>query len=120
MAINEPDYLWLASGGLSQLSAKRMQFYKKRKVVFYPDLGAYEKWKQKAEKLNELGFTISTSTLLEEKATESDKSEGFDVADYFIQERLISLKPTENLAQMILKNPALQILIDTFQLKLIK
>ena len=84
MAINEPDYLWLASGGLSQLSIKRMQFYKKRIIVFYPDLGAYEKWNQKAGKLNKIGFIISTSTLLEEKATARDKTEGFDIADYFI------------------------------------
>jgi hypothetical protein len=97
-----------------------MQVYKNRNVVFYPELGEYEKWKQKADELNKIGFTISTSTLLEEKATESDKTEGFDIADYFARSKLDCLQPSENLKLMVKKNSALHKLIDTFQLVPVK
>lgn len=116
MALIEPDYLWIASGGLSNLAAKRMHIYKSRKIVFYPDLGAYEKWNIKAKKLIQLGYKIKTSTLIEERSTAKDKIEGFDIADYFIQKRIDDLRPAKDLEVMVKKNPALQKLIDTFNL----
>jgi len=116
MAEIESGYLWIASGGLSQLTRQRMLIYKGRKIVFYPDLGAFEKWEQKANELNQLGFDIATSTLLEEKATEKDKAEGFDIADYFIKNKLKPKQLSDELESMIDKNPFLQKLIDQFQL----
>lgn len=116
MSIEEPAYLWLASGGLSNLTAKRMINSKCRKIVFYPDLGAFEKWKLKADELNCSGFDIKVSSILEEKATYEDKNEGFDIADYFIKNRLWVNRQYEDLSNLKSLNPALQILIDTFQL----
>lgn len=110
------DYLWIASGGLSNLNSRRMKAYKKRKIVFYPDLGAFEKWNQNAHDLNLLGYDIKTSNLLEENATSNDKSEGFDIADYFIKNRLKRNEPIQELGWMLEKNPTLQNLIDRFQL----
>ncbi|WP_321285803.1 DUF6371 domain-containing protein [uncultured Sunxiuqinia sp.] len=112
------DYLWIASGGLSNLNSRRMKVFKNRKIVFYSDLGAFEKWNQKAHNLNLLGFDISASKLLEEKATSNDKREGFDIADYFIKNRLKRNEPNRELKRMLEKNPALQNLIDRFQLVL--
>ncbi|MGQ7868667.1 DUF6371 domain-containing protein [Sunxiuqinia sp. sy24] len=110
------DYLWIASGGLSNLNSHRMKAYKDRKIVFYPDLGAYERWKQKASDLNKIGFKVEVSSLLEEKATPFDKSKGFDISDYFIKNRVKSNQPLLDLDSMVKKNPSLQIMIDKFQL----
>lgn len=72
-----PKFLWLASGSLSNLSEKRCEVLAKRKVVLFPDLGAYEKWQQKGK---QLGFQVSD--LLERKAGSIDKEQGYDLADY--------------------------------------
>jgi hypothetical protein len=116
MAEIETSYLWIASGGLSQLTNRRLQIYKDRKIVFYPDLGGFEKWDQKAKELNQIGYDIVTSTLLEEKATEEDKANGFDIADYFIKNKLKTQEISFEVEFLINKNPLLQTLIDQFQL----
>ncbi len=72
-----PKFLWLASGSLSNLTEKRCEVLAKRKVVFFPDLGAYDKWQQKGK---QLGFQVSD--LLERKARSIDKQQGYDLADY--------------------------------------
>lgn len=52
---------------------------------------------------------------LEANATENERKEGYDIADY-----LLKMKPVEAiLQQMIRMNPALKTLIKTFDLKLI-
>jgi len=52
---------------------------------------------------------------LEAHATENERKEGYDIADY-----LLKVKPDEAiLQQMIRKNPVLKTLIETFDLKLV-
>jgi hypothetical protein len=75
-----PQYIWLAVGGLSQLTADRCSVLKGRSVMLYPDLNAYEKWKAKGD---EFGF--KTSNVLENKATEEEKKQGLDIADYLLR-----------------------------------
>jgi hypothetical protein len=75
-----PEFIWLAVGGLSQLTAERCKSLKGRTVVLYPDLNAYEKWKIKGD---EFGF--KTSKVLESKATEEEKKQGLDIADYLLR-----------------------------------
>ena len=73
-AIEFPDMLWLASGGLSNLNSEKVNILKTRKVTLFPDNGAYDKWKDKAD-----NFGFKTSSLLEEKG-----SKGQDFADYIL------------------------------------
>jgi hypothetical protein len=75
-----PQYIWLAVGGLSQLTAERCKSLKGRTVVLYPDLNAYDKWRIKGD---EFGF--KTSKVLENKATEDEKKQGLDIADYLLR-----------------------------------
>jgi hypothetical protein len=75
-----PEFIWLAVGGLSQLTAERCKSLNGRKVVLYPDLNAYEKWKIKGDE-----FGYKTSKVLENKATEEEKKQGLDVADYLLR-----------------------------------
>ena len=86
-AIN-PTILWLASGGIA-LPLERFKPLIGRKIILYPDAGIdkngtpYQKWSKKAIELNQLGFDISVSKLVENAATDEQRKDGYDLADYF-------------------------------------
>lgn len=113
-----PSVIWVASGSLSNLNSKRLAPFKNRRIILYPDLGAFQKWQQQADELRQMGFHISVSDLLEKKASPDDRQEGFDLADYFIKQRIISRNNNETapLQTMKTKNSALQLFIDAFGL----
>ena len=83
--------LWLAVGSLSWLNAKRFKVLDGRNVIFFPDLSkdgkAFDKWSEKAEQLlNQYPNTnIKVSDLLEKGATEEDRKQGKDLADYLAE-----------------------------------
>jgi hypothetical protein len=82
-----PEYIWLATGGLSNLSLKLCEVLKGRNVTLFPDLNAYDKWKEKIKTFSYLAqFTISD--LLEKIATEEERLNGLDLADYLIRYKL--------------------------------
>jgi Domain of unknown function (DUF6371) len=85
MSVIMPDCIWLATGGLNNLKLENCQFLRQRKVILYPDLGCFEKWQTKADELQRICKFVTTSDLLERYATESDKKQGFDLADYFLK-----------------------------------
>lgn len=130
-----PHFTWLASGSLSYLNKQRCEVLKGKKVVLYPDLGAYNKWKAVAD---ELGFDCSS--LLEEIATDQDKERGLDLRDYLERININDFnKPKEfaldgtpigpkgyplswdieqtPLQKMIAKNPAIEELITRLGLE---
>jgi len=79
-----PQYIWMAVGSLSNLNAEKCQVLKGRTVVLFPDLNGFEKWSHKAKELSQITrFTVSD--LLERKASEAEKKQGLDLADYLIQ-----------------------------------
>lgn len=79
-----PEFIWIATGGLNQLKTETMQILKGRKVMIYPDLGAYDKWKEKEKELSKIAI-CSVSKLLEKKATDDEREHGYDLADYFLK-----------------------------------
>jgi hypothetical protein len=79
-----PGFIWLAVGSLSNLTADRCKPLAGRKVILYPDLKAFDKWKVKAAELSHLARFV-VSDLLERKASEVDKQQGFDLADYLMR-----------------------------------
>lgn len=87
------DYIWLATGGLKMLKIDNLQVVKTKKIVLYPDLGnnfeegtPFMQWKKKAEEMKKMGFNITVSSLLEENATELQRIDGEDIADFVIRE----------------------------------
>ena len=79
-----PKFIWLAAGNKTGLTEQKCKVLKGRKVVLYPDLNAFELWKQKAKEFSHITcFTVSD--LLERKATEAEKKQGLDLADYLIK-----------------------------------
>jgi Domain of unknown function (DUF6371) len=88
-----PDFIWLAAGNLNGLSTEKAKVLRGRNITFCPDLGAYDKWIIKAAEIKEsLKCEIKVSILLEELATETQRLEGLDIADYIIEELLIIQK----------------------------
>lgn len=82
-----PKCIWLATGGINNLKAENCQILRHRTVVLYPDLGGFEKWKNKADELQNICKFVTTSDLLDRNATEQDHKEGFDLADYFLKKQ---------------------------------
>jgi hypothetical protein len=79
-----PQFIWVAVGSLTNLNAEKCSILKGRTVTLFPDLNGFEKWSNKAKELSRLAnFTVSD--LLERKATETEKKQGFDLADYLIK-----------------------------------
>lgn len=82
-----PQFIWLAVGSLSNLSAERCKCLSYRKVLLFPDLNGFDKWSAKAKEISHSipGLRFEVSDLLEQKAMESDKSKGLDLADFLIR-----------------------------------
>ena len=112
-----PDYIWLATGGKNGcFSQDVMQVLRDRNVTFVPDLGATDQWKEKAHMLSGICKSVTVSDMLEQIATEEQRSQGLDIADFF----LFSPTKRQMLQLMIEKNPAVQLLIDELGLELIE
>lgn len=82
-----PEFIWLACGSVSNLNEAKTKVLKGRNVVLFPDLKCYDLWNDKIPQLTKLA-TFRTSTLLETKATETEKQQSYDIADY-----LVKIKP---------------------------
>lgn len=112
-----PDYIWLATGGKNGcFNREAMQVLEGRDVVLIPDLGAIEQWKEKSSLLSSICRKVTVSDVLERTASEEQRSQGLDIADFF----LFSPTKRQILQQMIQRNPVLQTLIDELGLELIE
>ena len=79
-----PQFIWVAVGSLTNLNAEKCSILKGRTVTLFPDLKGFDKWSSKAKELSHLA-TFTVSDLLERKATEAERQQGFDLADYLIK-----------------------------------
>jgi Domain of unknown function (DUF6371) len=78
-----PEFIWISCGSVNNLNHTKTKALKGRNVVLFPDLGCYDLWNSKRETLSALA-TFRTSSLLEKKASEEEKKQGLDIADYLI------------------------------------
>ncbi len=78
-----PQYIWLATGGKSQLNS-RLEVLKGRQIIAFPDIDGYEQWKEKLSDLK--GYTIKVSDYLETIATDELRAAHIDIADIYIEE----------------------------------
>lgn len=100
-----PEYVWLATGGKSQLNG-RLQVLKGRKVVAFPDVDGYQEWKEKLSQVRELDIMVSD--ILEKSASAEDRENHVDIADLLIRQyrrEHISITPVEEVRDPM-KNPA--------------
>lgn len=121
-----PGYVWLATGGKSQMKEEKLRVLAGRTVLLFPDADAYAEWKQRTESMTFCRAMVSN--IIEKNATPKQKADHIDIADWIIfQIRDGKLMSTANhlveaekiLQRMIEKNPVLQKLIDDLDLVLI-
>jgi len=77
-----PKYVWLATGGLGNLTQQKCDVLKGRKVFLFPDLNGFNAWAAKLAL-----FDVPKTWLfdmLELEATNTEKYNGFDIADYLM------------------------------------
>lgn len=81
-----PDFIWLASGGLSMLNYEKCKVLKGRNIVLYPDLNGFYKWKEKADLfLPNIVKSYAISSVLEKVSSAEEKKNGLDLADYLLK-----------------------------------
>jgi hypothetical protein len=78
MSMVLPDFLWLATGSKTGFKEKMLRPIKEYSLIAYPDKTEYTIWHKTAILLNEKGYKIKCSNLLESVALES----GSDLIDY--------------------------------------
>ena len=82
-----PEFLWLGSNSKTWLSVERLQRLKNRKIILYPDADGFNLWQRIATDAQRQGLTVKISTLIEDHTTEEQKQNGFDLADYLIDQQ---------------------------------
>ena len=121
-----PGYVWLATGGKSQLREEKLRVLTRRTVLLFPDADGYAEWKQRTGSMGYCKTVVSD--IIEKNATPEQKAAHIDIADWIVfQIRESKIMCTANhlveaeriLRRMIKKNPALQKLIDDFDLVLL-
>lgn len=85
------DLIWLATGGKYGAKWTEQNVCKVlngKKVILFPDLGAFESWKAKGLLLAAVaGCKVSVSDILENNATKQEIKDGLDIADYLLREQ---------------------------------
>jgi hypothetical protein len=80
MSIVLPKFLWLATGSKTGFKENMLNPVKEYNIIAYPDKSEYEEWNKTATLLNNRGFSIRCSSLLEI----TDIEQGGDLVDYII------------------------------------
>ena len=109
-----PQFIWVAVGSLTNLNTEKCSILKGRTVTLFPDLNGFDKWSSKAKELSHLAIFI-VSDLLELKASEAEKKQGFDLADYLIKwdyKAFVLPEPEANKPP-----PAVQLLVEVKQIE---
>ncbi len=111
-----PQYLWIASGGKNgAFNRDAMSVLRNRRVLLFPDLGATDYWNSKMEMIRNLGIEVSLFDFMERNATKEERDAGYDIADFLLREET----KEAILNRLIVLNPALKTLVETFDLQLV-
>ena len=111
------DFVWLATGGMNGCFNKdAVEVLSGREVVLVPDLGAADKWKSKLPLLQSICKQVLVSSILEDNATDEQKTNGLDIADFL----LMTETPQMILQRLIKRHSTLQHLIDSLGLVVVE
>lgn len=78
-----PDYTWLATGGKCNLSPCRANALACRTVILFPDVDAYDEWKERAQHLF-LPKRVIVSDILQRVATKEEREKKVDIGDWLV------------------------------------
>ena len=117
MAGMHPNYIWLATGCKGNFKYDLLRKLYGRKILAYPDKGEFNNWLDVANELSDkYGFDITIDSTIEN----SELPDGSDLVDYYEAGNTL-FKPIRTQAEQMVdalhkKNPAINNLIDTFDL----
>lgn len=78
-----PEYTWLATGGKGNLTPYKTSALVNRTVILFPDVDAYDDWKERARHLF-LPKRVIVSDLLQRVATNEEREKKIDIGDWLI------------------------------------
>ena len=87
LSAHYPEYLWLAAGGLTELTTQKLFPLRHHRIVLFPDTDpdqtAYTRWYAVAQDArHQYGLDITVSSLLERRATAEQKQQKIDLVDF--------------------------------------
>lgn len=90
-----PQYIWIAAGNINGLTLDKSSALRGRSVILFPDLSkelptrptAFAQWNRRAAEIRRVyGCKVVVSDILERIATDEEKENGLDIADYLIRQ----------------------------------
>ena len=87
LSAHYPEYLWLAAGGLTELTPQKLFPLRHHRIVLFPDTDpdqtAYTRWYTVAQDARrQYGLDITVSSLLERRATAEQNQRKIDLVDF--------------------------------------
>lgn len=82
-----PEFVWLAVGAKLNLKAEKLRSLGNRQIILYPDADGFAQWQDVAHVARSMGMPVNVSSLIETLATSEQKANGYDLADYLIDEQ---------------------------------
>ena len=82
----KPEYIWLATGGKTELNVAKLRPLEGRRVILFPDTDedgqTYRDWYDIAEAASDVfGHPVTVSSILEQRATPVQKAAKIDLVD---------------------------------------
>jgi len=77
----------LAAGSKQGLNVERLKRFGSHKILLYPDADGFTLWQKIAVDARKQGLTVEVSDLIETRATVEQKENGYDLADYLIEQQ---------------------------------
>lgn len=108
-----PEYVWLATGGISNL--RPSEALRNRDVILIPDLRAEDKWSAKLPGLQSVCRSVVLSDVISSKANPDQVEAGWDIANFLLQE----MTPQMVLAHMIEQNPVIGEMVRDLDLHIV-
>ena len=105
-----PEFIWLATGGKQNIRTELFNSIQNRKIMLFPDLKCFDEWSEKAKNLGLKNYTVSD--YLETVATDEERVNGLDLADYLLKYDLQEFKTKKAIRKQWQKFS-----IDVFNLK---
>lgn len=99
-----PQYIWIAAGNINGLTLDKSAVLKGRSVILFPDLSselparptAFVQWSKRAAEIRQAyGCKVVVSDILERIASDEEKENGLDIADYLIKQITVSPQTIE-------------------------
>ena len=88
----QPQYLWLATGGKTELNVAKLEPLAGRRVILFPDTDpvgdTYRQWYEVAQAATDVfGRPVTVSSILEQRATKAQKAAKIDIVDMLFATR---------------------------------